>query len=327
MATVPFEGALGAACSDPLLALRDVRFGYGELEVLRGVDLEVAPGELVGLCGENGAGKSTLIKCIAGDLAPDGGEMLIEGARVRSYAGAAASGLAVVWQDLAFCDNLDVAANFFLGRERGGWLVSDRRAGIAARTIFASYGIDVADDRSIRSLSGGQRQLVAVARAMQSGPRLLVLDEPTASLGVQETRQVEELVGKLKSAGTTILLVSHDVDQVFRLADRILVLRRGRIVANLLPSETHPDDVVAIMSGHAPDATARHQLGRLQNLVDQLASARPTSSLPLIVSALGAALRTEQLCIFSPDVDNRGCLGRCRSRRRARPSRSCPSPG
>ncbi len=298
MATAPLDGALrpeqGGA---PLLELRGVCIGYGDLRVLFGVDFEVGPGELVGLCGENGAGKSTLIRCIAGDLTPDDGEVLIDGVRVRGYAGAAASGLAVVWQDLAFCDNLDVAANFFLGRERGGWLLSDRRASIAARSILASYGIEVGDDRSIRSLSGGQRQLVAVARAMQSEPRLLVLDEPAASLGVQETRQVEELIGKLKSGGTTILLVSHDVDQVFKLADRILVLRRGRIVADLLPSGTHPDDVVAIMSGHAPDATARHQLSRLQDLVDQLASARPTSSLPLIVSALGAALRTEQLCI------------------------------
>ncbi len=308
MATSPLHGALreepGGSC---LLELRGVSFGYGDLRVLNGVDLEVAPGELVGICGENGSGKSTLVRCIAGDLTPEAGEVLIDGVRVRGYASAAACGLAVVWQDLAFCDNLDVAANFFLGRERGGWLVSDRRASIAARSILSSYGIDVGDDRSIRSLSGGQRQLVAVARAMQDEPRLLVLDEPAASLGVQETRQVEELIGKLKSGGTTILLVSHDVDQVFRLADRIVVLRRGSIVADLPPSETHPDDVSAIMSGHAPDATARRQLSRLQDLVDQLASARPTSSLPLIVSALGSALRTEQLCIHL--LEDRGlCL-------------------
>ena len=137
--------------------------------------------------------------------------------------------------------------------------------------------------------SGGQRQLVAVARAMQSQPRLLVLDEPTASLGVHETRQVEDLIAKVKAEGTTILLVSHDVEQVFNLADRILVLHRGRVAADLVPSESHPDDVIAIMSGHEPEVTARHQLSRLQNLVDQLASAKPNSSLPLIISALGAA--------------------------------------
>jgi signal transduction histidine kinase len=132
---------------------------------------------------------------------------------------------------------------------------------------------------------------------MQSHPLLLVLDEPTASLGVKETRLVEELIVKLKAQGTTVLLVSHEVEQVFNLADRILVMHRGRVVADLLPSQTHPDDVVAIMSGHPPATTARHQLTRLQNLVDQLALARPSSSLPLIVSALGAALGTKQLCI------------------------------
>ncbi len=233
------------------------------------------------LTGENGAGKSTLVRCIAGDVSPDVGEVRIGGSSVRSNAGAANSGLAVVWQDLALCDNLDVAANMFLGRERGRWLVSDAKASQATRRILGSYGIELTDVRSVGSLSTGQRQLLAVVRAMQSHPLLLVLDEPTASLGVKETRQVEELIVKLKAQGTTVLLVSHEVEQVFNLADRILVMHRGRVVADLLPSQTHPDDVVAIMSGHPPATTARHQLTRLQNLVDQLALARPSSSLPL----------------------------------------------
>jgi len=143
---------------------------------------------------------------------------------------------------------------------------------------------------------------------MQSEPRLLVLDEPTASLGVLETKQVEELIAKVKAEGTTILLVSHDVEQVFNLADRILVLRRGRVVADLVPSESHPDDVIAIMSGHEPEVTARHQLTRLQSLVDQLASARPNSSLPLVISALGAAIRTDQLCIHFLDDKYLRCV-------------------
>ncbi|MGA3217676.1 MAG: ATP-binding cassette domain-containing protein [Acidimicrobiales bacterium] len=287
----------GAELAPPLLSVRGLYVTYSDLRVLNGVDFEVWPGQLVALTGENGAGKSTLVRCIAGDISPNVGEVLIGGSPVRSNAGAAHSGLAVVWQDLALCDNLDVAANLFLGRERGRWLVSDAKATIATRRVLGSYGIKVSDVRSVGSLSTGQRQLVAVARAMQSHPRLLVLDEPTASLGVKETRQVEELIVKLKAQGTTVLLVSHDVEQVFNLADRILVMHRGRVVADLLPSETHPDDVVAIMSGHPPAATARHQLTRLQNLVDQLALARPSSSLPLIVSALGAALGTQQLCI------------------------------
>ena len=291
-----------------LLELRGVYFSYGNLRVLDGVGFQVAPGEFVALTGENGAGKSTVVRCITGDITPDVGEVLIEGGRVRSQPRAANNGLAVVWQDLTFCENLDVAANFFLGKESGRWLVSDRRASAATKAILSAYGIRVDETRSVRALSSGQRQLIAVARAMQGRPRLLVLDEPTAFLGVQEARQVEELIGKLKAEGTTILLVSHDVEQVFKLADRILVLRRGRIVADLVPAETHPDDVVAIMSGHPPDVTARHQLSRLQNLVDQLASAKPNSSLPLIVSALGAALRAEQLCIHLLDDGGLRCV-------------------
>ncbi len=203
----------------------------------------------------------------------------------------------MVWQDAALCDNLGVGANLFLGREGGGWLVSDIKANQEARKVLAGYGIRLTDVSTVRALSAGQRQLLAVARAMQRQPSLLVLDEPTASLGVQEARQVEQLIRRLKERGTTVLLVSHDIDQVFQLADRILVLHRGRVAADLSPSDTHPADVVAIMSGHAPDASARHQLTRLQSLVDQLASATPNSSLPLIVSALSSALGMEQLCI------------------------------
>ena len=285
----------------PLLRVKRVSVTFGRLPVLDDVDFDVWPGQVVALIGENGAGKSTLVRCIAGDIAPSLGEVHIGGSKVKSNAGGLSRGLAVVWQDGAFCDNLDVAANLFLGRETGRWFVSDQKERAATRRILASYGIKLSDDRSMGALSGGQRQLVAVARAMQSEPRLLVLDEPTASLGVLETKQVEELIAKVKAEGTTILLVSHDVEQVFNLADRILVLRRGRVVADLVPSESHPDDVVAIMSGHEPEVTARHQLTRLQNLVDQLASARPNSSLPLVISALGAAIRTDQLCIHFLD--------------------------
>ncbi len=287
----------GGPVAPPLLTVRRLSVSFGRLPVLNGADFDVWPGQLVALIGDNGAGKSTIVRCIAGDLVPDSGEVKIAGTRVRSNAGAVGSGLSVVWQDGAFCDNLDVAANLFLGREVGRWWVSDDKAKLATSRILASYGIKVSDVPTIAALSTGQRQLVAVARAMQSDPRLLVLDEPTASLGVIETRQVEDLIAKVKAEGTTILLVSHDVEQVFNLSDRILVLRYGKVVADLVPSESHPDDVVAIMSGHEPEATARHQLSRLQNLVDQLASAKPNSSLPLIISALGAALRTEQLCI------------------------------
>jgi signal transduction histidine kinase/ABC-type multidrug transport system ATPase subunit len=308
MAASPLELVEAAAPRQPpLLRVKRVSVNFGRLPVLDDVDLDVWAGQLVALIGENGAGKSTLVRCIAGDLAPKLGEVHIGGQKVRSNAGGVSSGIAVVWQDGAFCDNLDVSANLFLGRERGRWFVSDQRERAETRRILASYGIKLSDDRSMGALSGGQRQLVAVARAMQSRPRLLVLDEPTASLGVLETRQVEELIAKVKAEGTTVLLISHDVEQVFNLADRILVLRRGRVVADLVPSESHPDDVVAIMSGHEPEVTARHQLTRLQNLVDQLASAKPNSSLPLVISALGAAIRTDQLCIHFLDDRSLRC--------------------
>jgi len=295
--TSPLKVPVADPNAGPLLQVRNLVYSYGDLRVLNGVDFSVWPGQLVAITGENGAGKSTLVRCIAGDLAPDAGEVLIDGVRVRSHAVAASRGVAVVWQDLALCDNLDVAANLFLGRERGRWLVSDPKATVAANRILSSFGVKVTDSRAVGSLSSGQRQSIAVAKAMQSQPRLLVLDEPTASLGVHEQRRAEDLIARFRVEGTTIVLVSHDVEQVFNLADRILVLYRGRVAADLVPSETHPDDIVAMMAGHQPDATARHQLNRLQNLVDQLASAKPNSSLPLIVSALGAALRTDQLCI------------------------------
>jgi len=285
--------AFGLVQSEPLLVVSHLVVSFGSLQVLRGVDFELKAGELVALVGENGAGKSTVVRCVAGDLAPTSGEVLFAGARARPDA----EGLAVVWQDALLCDNLDVPANLFLGREPGRWYLSEVKAFRAASRVLKSYGIRFDSTRPVRGLSKGQRQLIAVARAMETRPRLLVLDEPTASLGVQEARQVEELVAELKARGTTVLLVSHDLQQVFSLADRVLVLRAGRVAADLVTSGTHPDEVVAIMSGHDPGATARHQLGRLQALVDQLAKAKAATVLPLILSALAAALSTGQLCI------------------------------
>ena len=282
---------------EPLLAVRRLHVAYGALNLLSGVEFEVRTGELVALVGENGAGKSTIVRCVAGDLTPTAGEVVFAGRRVRGASLAAAQGLAVVWQDAAMCANLDVSANLFLGRERGRWFLSETKEARAANRALASYGIGFGASRPARGLSRGQQQLVAVARAMEAGPRLLVLDEPTSSLDAHAARQVEELIGRLKAQGTTVLLVSHDLEQVFSLADRILVLHGGRIAADLVPSGTHPDEVVAIMAGHDPVTTARHQLARLQSLVDQLAKAEASSLLPLVLSALASSLSTRQLCI------------------------------
>lgn len=296
--TAPLPAPLDGS-SAPLLSVSGVSVSFGPVRALDNVSLTVRRGELVALAGENGAGKTTLLRCIAGDIAPNSGEVLLAGKRVSAGPVAVArQRVAMVWQDLALCDNLDVAANVLLGQESRRLMLSPSRFHATAATWLESLRIPIRDTtRSVRSLSGGQRQLVAVARAMGRRPQLLALDEPTAALGVMESAQVEQLIAGLREAGTTILLACHDVAQMFRLADRIVVLRQGRIVADLDPRSTHRDDVVALLSGEKVDASARRQLTRLHGLADRLVSADPSSSLSLILSALGAALGAQQLCI------------------------------
>ena len=310
---------IGAAS---LLSVQALSARFGAFLALDRVDLEVRAGETVALAGENGAGKSTLVRCIAGDIAPTSGRIQIAGQRIVSNPAAVARhGVAVVWQDLALCDNLDIASNLLLGHERRGLLRSETRFHATAAALLEELGIPLPDTtRGVRSLSGGQRQLLAVARAMRDRPRLLILDEPTASLGVNESVQVEQLAANVREQGTTVLLVSHDIDQMFRLADRIVILRHGRVVADVDPAESHPDDIVALISGQKTDASARRQLTRLHGLADRLASADPSSSLPLILSALAAALGTEQLCLHlvdGPVLRAAGVLGLPRSLMRA----------
>src|SRR5208283_3390985 len=184
------------AVAAPLLSVADLGVSFGPVRAMDGVSLTVRPGELVALAGENGAGKTTLVRCIAGDIPPTQGEIFFAGRRVAPDPGVVArQGVAVVWQDLALCENLDVAANVLLGRESRRMMFSDSRFHAAAASLLDSLGIPIQNTaRRVSLLSGGQRQLVAVARAMGSKPRLLVLDEPTASLGVMEAAQVEELI-------------------------------------------------------------------------------------------------------------------------------------
>ena len=293
----------------PLLSVSGLTVRFGRLTALNDVSLRVRPGELVALAGENGAGKTTLVRCIAGDIVPASGTVALDGRLVHPGPLAAKRrGVCVVWQDLALCDNLDIAANLLLGRERRRQLLSDVRMHGDAAALLRRLGIPLPDTtRSVKSLSGGQRQLVAVARAMAHSPRLLLLDEPTASLGVQESELVEELIIGLRAQGTTILLACHDISQMFRLADRIVVLRHGGITAEAAPSEVHPDDVVALLSGQEVDSSARRQLIRLHGLAGRLVSADPSSSLSLILSALGTALGSERLCIHLLDGTSLGC--------------------
>jgi signal transduction histidine kinase/ABC-type multidrug transport system ATPase subunit len=295
----------------PLLSVSDLAVRFGPVRALDGVSLTLGEGEIVALAGENGAGKTTLVRCLGGDIEPDAGTIRLSGKPLPADPGALARrGIGVVWQDLALCDNLDIAANLMLGREHRRQLRSDVRMHTDAMELLQRLGVPLRDTtRSVRSLSGGQRQLVAVARAIARAPQVLLLDEPTAALGVQIARRVEDMIVAMREQGTAILLACHDLDQMFRLADRIVVLRHGRVAAQVLPSEVHPDDVVTLLSGQKVDSSARRQLSRLHGLADRLVSAEPSSSLSLILSALGAALGSERLCIHLLQDESLVCAG------------------
>jgi signal transduction histidine kinase len=287
----------------PELSVSMLTVRFGALTALEGVSLALRAGEVVALAGENGAGKTTLIRSVAGDVTPASGVIRVGGQAVAPVPTVAAKlGVRVVWQDLSLADNLDVAANVMLGNERRRHLFSEVALHKDAASLLMRLGIPLRDTtRPVRMLSGGQRQMVAVARAMAHNPRILLLDEPTASLGVREAELVERLITRLRAQGTTILLSGHDTELMFRLADRIVVLRHGRVVTEVLPSEVRPDDVVALVSGQPVDSSARRQLTRLHGLAGRLVAADPSSSLSLILSALGAALGSERLAIHLPE--------------------------
>jgi D-xylose transport system ATP-binding protein len=233
----------------PLLQLRDITKSFGSVQALTEVDFEVRSGEVMALVGDNGAGKSTLIKCIAGTHSPDSGEILFEGKEVHIHGpkDAARLGIEVVYQDLALCDNLDVVENMYLGREENHWQVL-RETPMEAKTRETLASLRVTTINSIRqpvaTLSGGQRQSVAVAKAVQWNSKLVILDEPTAALGVAQTHQVLELVKRLAQQGLAVVLISHNLTDVFAVADRITVLRLGRNVGEYQAAETSQQKIV-----------------------------------------------------------------------------------
>ncbi|MGI9004729.1 MAG: ATP-binding cassette domain-containing protein [Streptosporangiaceae bacterium] len=293
------RGPVHGQAAGSVVSVSGLTVRFGPLRALDGVDLEIRPGEVIALAGENGAGKTTLVRALAGDIAPTGGQILLGGLPLPSDPlTAARHGVGVVWQDLSLCDNLDIASNLLLGRERRRHLMSDVKMHAEAGRVLARLGIPLTDTtRSIRSLSGGQRQLIAIARAMAGQPALLLLDEPTASLSIRFAAQVEELIAALRHNATTIVIACHDIDMMFRLADRIVVLRHGRVAAEVDPDTGHPDEVAALLSGQELDLSARRQLTRLHGLTGRLVAADPSSSLSLILSALGAGLGSDRLCI------------------------------
>jgi simple sugar transport system ATP-binding protein len=244
-----------AVATTPLVRIDRVRKEFRAVVALEEVTLDVNRGDIVALVGDNGAGKSTVVKCIAGVYSPTSGRILLEGQPVRfsNPLDARSQGIEVVFQDLALANAQPVYMNMFLGRElvKGPLRRLDRKA-MAAETQKLLDELDVRVDspqKTIRDLSGGQRQGVAIARAVHWAQRLVLMDEPTAALGVAETRRVEDLIRRMRDRGRAILIVSHSLDQVFRLADRICVLRRGKQVGIRRTSDTTGDEIVAMITG------------------------------------------------------------------------------
>ncbi|HMK63753.1 MAG TPA: ATP-binding cassette domain-containing protein [Acidimicrobiales bacterium] len=250
-----------ASTGEPLLKVRGLYKSFGAVQALTDVNLDVPAGQVTGLCGDNGAGKSVLIKCVAGIHEPDHGQICFEGrpVRIRNAHDAAALGIDTVYQDLALADNLDIVQNMFLGRERlrKRLLDEDDMERAAAQTLA---NLRVTTVRSIRqpvgSLSGGQRQSVAVAKAVMWNSKLVIMDEPTAALGVTQTAMVLDLVKSLRDRGLGVIIVSHNLNDIFAVADRLAILYLGRMVVEDLTSNFDRQKVVEFMTtGGTGDTT------------------------------------------------------------------------
>ncbi|HEY8581716.1 MAG TPA: ATP-binding cassette domain-containing protein [Capillimicrobium sp.] len=240
--------------TDPVLELRGISKRFGAVQALSGVDFSVGAGEVVALVGDNGAGKSTLVKVMSGIYAPDDGEYLFDGEPVKVNGPQAASdlGIATVYQDLALADNLDVVGNLFLGNEEVGGARQLDETGMErrAKELLGTLSTTIPSVRSeVSGLSGGQRQQVAIARSLLGEPKIVLLDEPTAALGVPQTRQVLDLIRRLRERGLGVVVISHNLADVFEVADRIFVLYLGRPNGDLRPSEVSREDVVGAITG------------------------------------------------------------------------------
>ena len=251
-----FQSAVPAV---PTLQLLGVSKSFGAVQALQDVDFEVYAGEVVGLVGDNGAGKSSLIKIIAGAYRSDRGEVYVDGTRVNITTPQDANrvGIETVYQDLALCDNMDVVSNLFLGREERQTIIPflvrplrDQDMEVRAREVLRELNVRLPSLRvPVEALSGGQRQSVAVAKTILRNAKVVLLDEPTAALGVAQTRQVLELIGKLRSQGLAVVVISHNLADVFEVVDRVIVLRLGRRVATFDIHNTTREQVVSAITG------------------------------------------------------------------------------
>jgi D-xylose transport system ATP-binding protein len=267
----PTSAATPDATSPPLVEMRDIRVSFGGVHAVNGVSIDLRAGEVMGLVGGNGAGKSTLTKVLSGAQAPDSGEIRIAGqpASITNPRDARAYGIETIYQTLALADNLDAPANVFLGRElvsRVGSL-DDSAMESATRRLMKRLNPRFRNFKApVVSLSGGQRQSVAIARAIHFEAKILIMDEPTAALGPAETAQVRDLVRQLKADGIGILLISHDIHDVYDLSDRISVMYQGRLVDTVNRDDVTTDQVVAmIILGKRPDELTREEIDALKS--------------------------------------------------------------
>lgn len=240
----------------PVLELHGISKHFGAIQALDGIDLEISDGEVVGLMGDNGAGKSTLVRIIAGNFPASDGEMRLNGSPIRFQRPAEAreAGIELVHQGLALCDNLSAALNVFLGRELvkriGPFHFLDRRAmNERAQELFDELKSETRPRDLVVSMSGGQRQAVAIARTRLADPKLVILDEPTAAISVRQVAEVLALIQRLREAGHAVILISHRMPDVFSVADRVVVLRRGSKVADVPIQSTSPEQVTGLITG------------------------------------------------------------------------------
>jgi D-xylose transport system ATP-binding protein len=263
------SSAVTGAARVPLVEMRNIRVSFGGVHAVDGVSVDLYPGEVVGLVGGNGAGKSTLIRTLSGAHPANEGEIYINGqkASIANPRDAKSYGIETIYQTLALADNVDAAANLFLGREittRFGSL-NDAAMESATREVMGRLNPKFKNFKvPVKSLSGGQRQSVAIARAVHFDARIIIMDEPTAALGPAETAQVRELIAQLKSEGIGIFLISHDIHDVFDLADRISVMLQGKLVGTVDKNKVTKDEVLAmIIIGKLPDEVSKKEMASL----------------------------------------------------------------